>query len=214
MKKIICFAAIALTFFGCADDDTAATASEPKPISVTTHIENGLSQTRSFTYDAKGRLATLSKSGETVTFSYDENNLVRRVKSSSKNYYLNYDANGKFTEFFNATDNEVVEFYHQGDNNYLTDGIFLAFHTNGDWRVFDYRDFTYSEGKGPFANVKHLNMLAVTLADEGALRYCAIKRRQTFAMDGVSIAYECAEAPADLPTSERLGETRYSYQYE
>lgn len=199
----------------CSDEDASAdVVPGPKPVLVTTHIENGLSQTRTLTYDAKGRLATLSKSGETVTFSYDGQNLVRRVESATKNYYLNYDSDGKFEEFINATDNEFVSFTHLGNNDYIMEGSFIAFHQNGDWRKLGDYAFGYTEAKGAFANVPHLNVLAVVLADEDALRYCALKRRQTYTFEGISIGYECDDDPAELPLSETLDQTTYSYQYD
>jgi|GEM_PF-1743509 len=214
MNKIFCVALLMLLSFGCTDDEQPREVSGPRPVSLTSHIENGLSQTKTFTYDAKGRLATLTKSGEVVSFSYESNNQLRRIQSASQTFYLYYDQDGKLLELYNVELSENAAFTYQGNNSYLVDGILIAFNENGDFRQFDDNEFGYSGGKGPFANVKHLNMLGLYLADDRSLMYGAIARRQSITIDGVSAGYNCDDAADVLPTSETIGETQYSYTYE
>ena len=209
MKKFLFVFLASFALFSCGSDDSGS-GSDLKP----TSVKVGNDTPVSFTYDEKNRMQSLTAGGETRMFTYNSNNRLDKVISGDEFLQFIYDDNGKYDKIVNQNNDILTDFEHITENTYTINGQQLSFEKNGDWKSYGgFLTFSYSKKKGPFANVKHFNALALTLAHEPALYYASMKRRESLVSGGEFVPVIATEGEKGLPSSEILDGITIQYQY-
>jgi len=89
MKKIIAALAITAVFASCKKEKITAPGTEPvagKKISQTTYLDNASTSTEGFTYDANGRMLTITTSDRMSSFVYEsDTRLMITTRKKSEN---------------------------------------------------------------------------------------------------------------------------------
>ncbi len=189
----------------CSDDDSGS-ASGPKPTTVTV---NGISRT--FAYDEKGRIVSLIKDGDLATFQYNSKNQVQTVSDANETITFTYDSDGKYTGFSTSNGQSIV-LTHLGNDAYVSNGESYAFYANGDWKIY-LGTLHYNSKKGAFANVKHLNALALAVVDPESVYFASRKRHESIDSQGQIFNYTSTEGEKGLPATASVANYNFTYQY-
>ncbi|RZJ72878.1 hypothetical protein [Flavobacterium sp.] len=206
MKKLVVLLLTSFALFSCGDDDSGAVSGlRPSAVSLNGNV-------RTYSYDEKGRMATVTRFGETATFHYNDKNQVETISSPQGAIGFTYDEDGKYASFTNENGQPVVLTY-VGDDVYTANGETLAFHPNGDWKIYLGGTFEYSSGKGAFANVRHLNLLALAAIDGESVYFASKKRQTSVQIQTQTIPYVTIEGEKGLPESATVSNYGVSYTY-
>jgi len=209
MKKLILLV-LTLAMLSCSDDDSnSGSGLKPSRIAVGNLPED----VRTFTYDNKNRLETVTFAGTTGTFTYDNQNRVERVSRGDVSFTFQYNDQDKYVSF-TTQGGEVNPIMHLGENNYTYNGQNLNFTTDGDWLSFSGSGLTYSDDKGPFANARHLNFFALALMDEASVYYASKKRRIAIVNGDNVEDYTTVEGDNGFPVSTFVYDIMSTYTYE
>ncbi|RZJ68190.1 MAG: hypothetical protein EOO50_01875 [Flavobacterium sp.] len=209
MKKIIFIFATAFSLFSCSDDDSSGSALKPSTVNFSV---DGVTELRAFTYDTKNRISTFTAGGETTTFTYTNKNQVERLTGSDSFLEFSYDSSGKLTGLVDQ-DGVAVNITQTGDYSYVVEGITYSFNPNGDWNLYESVTYTYSSSKGPFANVRHLNLLALSFVDNYTYLYASKKAFSTAFNQGLEFSFAITTGDNGLPQTSTVDTFSATYTY-
>ncbi|RYZ88726.1 MAG: hypothetical protein EOP06_10485 [Proteobacteria bacterium] len=197
MKKILFLLLTAALSFSCNDDDSSS-GPKLKPLSAAV-VVGGETELRTYSYDEKDRMSSVTVDNVLNTFTYDGENRVTRVTNPDGSIDFAYDEDGKLTTI-TVEDGEVLTVEMPNDNTYFLDGSQFSFNDNGDWSLFQVYAYSYTSGKGPFANVKHLNLLAMAFIDEQSQYFVSRKRISNISI-GMQYPVVYGEGTDGMPSS-------------
>lgn len=211
MKKLAILLLATFSLISCSDDD--GSGPKFKPSSITLQSEGGAPVVSTFTYDNKNRLQSVTVNGTTQTFAYDNSGKVVSVTAPGADPLLfTYADNGDFESF--SSGNTVYPVTQLGDNSFSIGGETYGYTDNGDWSEFTSAyTFSYSSGKGAFANVKNLDLFALSMVDVQSLLYASRKQISSIISGGIS--YPVTTTPGDngLPAQYTVADINISFQY-
>jgi len=194
----------------CGDDDSNS-GSGLKPSTIT--IAANPSVSFNMAYDNKNRLSTITQSGFTATFTYGSDNKLDLISNGTNSYQFNYADNGNLVSVIDEDDDQLP-ISQTGENAYMYDGTLLTFDEQGDWKSAGTTSFTYAAQKGPFANVKHLNQLALQLVLPSPFFYTGKKRLESLNPNGVPFTITATEGERGLPATYSFNGSTISFQYQ
>jgi len=207
MKRLLILLFAGSTLFSCGDDDSGSN-STLKPAS----IKIGNDEPILIAYDDKDRIQSVNTEGIVSVFTYNDQNRVQKVTTGADFYEFTYDQDGKYTSMV-EDGGDVMAFTHIGNNQYTVNGTTIGFEGNGDWKMYDVYSFSYSNKKGPFANVKHFNPLALMLVNGQMLYIASKKRRVSISVGNEVVPVATVDGEKGLPASETIQSGTIQYTY-
>ncbi|RZJ72875.1 hypothetical protein [Flavobacterium sp.] len=209
MKKLLLILAFAGLVSACSSDDSGSN-SGLKPASITLQSNGNTPVTRNFTYDGKGRLATVSSENFFVTLTYLNNNKIDKLISDTGNLSFVYDGNNLVAL---QGDNGSLPVTSQSQGVLVFSNQTFVRNGAGDWSSISNLTFAYTSGKGVFANVKSLDLFALYLIDNQSLVYASKKRVESIASGGETFPYVAGALQKGLPITATLAGTTITATY-
>lgn len=210
MKKLLLLFAATALMLSCGDDDNGGSAL--KPSTITLQNGDGEPVVRTFTYDNKNRIQTMSGGTSTHTFAYNNKGKVASISVPGEDPVLfTYAANGDLQSF--SSGDTVYPVTQLGDNSFSIGTDTYTYMSNGDWSKFAAYNFTYASGKGPFANVRGMNGLAIAIVDTESFLYAARKQLNTITIEGTTHPLTATPGDNGLPAQYQIAEISMQFQY-
>lgn len=196
--------------WSCGDDDNGG--SGLKPSSITLQSGDGDTFIRTFSYDEKNRLQTMTSEGSTYTFAYNSDGNVSAItRPADDPVTFQYAANGDLESF--TTGDSTYPVTQLGENSFSISGDTYEYMANGDWKKFDEYQFTYGSGKGPFANVKKLNGLAMAIVDNESFLYAVKKKMATVSFGEETYPVTATAGDNGLPSQYQVSTITMQFTY-
>lgn len=210
MKKLLLLFTATALMLSCSDDDNGGSAL--KPSSITLQNGDGEPIVRTFTYDNKNRMQTMTADGTSHTFAYNNKGKVASVTGQGEDPVLfTYASNGDLQSI--SSGDTVYPVVQLGDNSFSVGGETYTYMSNGDWSQFGLYEFAYASGKGPFANVKAMNGFAIALVDNESFLYAARKRLNSISAEGTLYPVTTTQGDDGLPEQILVSEINMQFQY-
>ncbi|MBD3583000.1 hypothetical protein [Flavobacterium selenitireducens] len=210
MKKLVFLLMTSLALISCGDDDSNS-GSGLKPATVT--ISGGGTPTiYTLSYDSKNRIQSVNEGGNNSVFSYTEDNKVDRITTGADYIQFTYAANGNLVSVI-TDDGQDYNVSQTGDDTFDFGGTPITLNNAGDWASVGTVSLTYSSAKGSFANVKHLDNIALQFVMSSSYFYAHKKRVTSVASGGTDIPIVSAQGEKGLPASYTIESSIVSFTY-
>jgi YD repeat-containing protein len=200
MKKIITVLLLSVFLSNCGSDDSGGSSLKPTSMSASS---GGTTDLRTFTYDNKDRLQSMTSDGDAINFTYNNKNKVDKITIGTDFYQFAYNSSNQLISVTDQ-DGDVTAVTPLGNNSYTIEGTTVALDANGDFTAFSNVTFTHGSTKGAFANVKAFDALALYFADEASYIYAAKKRVTNIGSNGSQFAFTYTEGEKGLPATATL----------
>ncbi|MBD3582995.1 hypothetical protein [Flavobacterium selenitireducens] len=182
MKRFAFLLIACIAASSCSGDDSGSTAKKPSAIEI---FRDGNSVNRSFTYDSKNRLKTLTLNNVGSTLEYDSKNRVTRIRNSDNTGFDFFYESGKLHHVIPTHEPETsLPVAYQDNERFVFDERTFETTDAGDLAFFNGLVFEYSNDKGPFAGVRHLDRVALYLIDYDAHFYASRYKINEVALGG------------------------------
>ncbi|RZJ72876.1 hypothetical protein [Flavobacterium sp.] len=209
MKKLLLILAFAGLVSACGDDDSGE-AKGPKPITVEWE-QNGVTETRTFTYDDKDRISSVALDDQLIVFTYNEKNKVAKLTLDQDEFVFNYEGNTLVS--LSSGQDQQIPITSLGDNAFTYAGVPFSRNSVGDWSTLSIASYTYKSGKGVFANVRHLDLFALYLVDNQSYLYASKKRISALSGEGQTYPFLASDGQSGLPATANIFDRTFTFTY-
>jgi len=210
MKKLMLLLLTCFTMLSCGDDDSNSN-SGPKPASISIG-NNGEPLIYNLTYDSKNRIQTVNNGTINATLSYTAKNQVDRITTGTSFAQFSYNDEGRLLSIV-TDEGQDLNVSATGDNIYDFAGTTAILNDNGDYISLGTLNFTYSSAKGAFANVKHVDVIALQFVIQSSYFFAGKKRLEMLSSGGTTYPIVSTAGEKGLPATYLIDGSLVTFTY-